>query len=467
MKIVSSSMISVGLMTVLIVLLIQASGGFAFLASPTLPCQSKPYRYPYPPEYSSLFSSVAVSVDELEKDLTPAEKSITSVVRKCGPSVAYVTSVWPTPTATSAANGSSSRKRKEGEGQNGRPSGRELGSGSGFQVSSDGYICTNYHVVERAYTIQQAYSNFETMIQQIAGNVTTFLPKDLVDSVLQSTMTSLNNNSAPVVSVRINSETQYQTCRIVSVEPDLDLALLKVESPAADDNKSFISFGSSSELLVGQSVVAIGNPFALDKTVTTGVVSAVNREFRGAGGNTARTPANTPIRNCIQTDAAINPGNSGGPLLNLRGQVVGINTAIITTSGSNAGIGFAVPSDQLQPVVDRMIQKDRMTSRRDVGWLGINIAKQPIHKSTTKVYVAEVAKGSPAKFAGIQPLQIQTNGSIKLGDAIVAVSGNEVTSLDELQAQLKNRVEGEQISLTLENSAGEKRVVYIKLGQKP
>merc|ERR1712194_121774 len=130
----------------------------------------------------------------------------------------------------------------------------------------------------------------------------------------------------------------------------------------------FISFGSSSDLLVSQSVVAIGNPFGLQSTVTAGVVSAVNREFRAG---TAKTPANTPIRNVIQTDASINPGNSGGPLLNLKNEVVGINTAIITTSGSSAGIGFAVPSDQIRPVVERILQKDRIESgqRPNQGWL--------------------------------------------------------------------------------------------------
>lgn len=411
---------------------------------------------------SSTLASVAVSIDELEKDLTPPEKSITAVVRNCGPSVAFVTSIYP----------NTPQRQQSNNKYSGIPPGRELGSGSGFQVTVDGYVCTNYHVIERAYTIQQAIQNLDTMLDQVAGNVTSFLPKELVDFFLQSTLRSYTE-VAPVVYVRINSDTKYQKCQIVNVEPYLDLAVLKIirddgTESSSDNTATSISFGSSSDLLVGQSVVAIGNPFGLDKTVTTGVVSAVNREFRAG---TARTPANTPIRDCIQTDAAINPGNSGGPLLNLKGQVVGINTAIITTSGSNAGIGFAVPADQLKPAVDQIIQQDKNCAKRgNKGWLGVSIVQQPISVGNStkskKNWVANVDKGSPAKFGGIQPLQIQDNGTIKLGDAIVAVAGNDVSSFAEFQAELQDRVKGEQISLTLEDADGEKRVVYITLGQK-
>jgi S1-C subfamily serine protease len=406
---------------------------------------------------SAALSSVSVPISELEKDLTPAERSITSVVRKCGPSVAYVTTVYPASTTSGSL--------RQSQTENGTPSGRSLGSGSGFQVTP-GYVCTNYHVIERAYSIQQSFKNLDTMIDQIARDATALFPEELVKIFKSKINDAILNDEAPVVYVRINSDTKYQKCRIVDVEPDLDLAVLKIESSEAVDSNT-VSFGSSSDLLVGQFVVAIGNPFALDKTVTTGVVSALNREFRAG---TARTPANTPIRNCIQTDAAINPGNSGGPLLNLKGEVVGINTAIITTSGSNAGIGFAVPADQLRPVVDRIIQQDRVASgeRRDSGWLGVSIVRQSGNSTLmSNNWIAEVAEGSPAELAGIRPLRIQQNGTVELGDAIVAVSSNKVLSFDELQVELEDRAKGEQIALTVEDAAGEKRVVYITLGQKP
>lgn len=257
-------------------------------------------------------------------------------------------------------------------------------------------------------------------------------------------------------------------CRIVNVEPDLDLAVLKIEDEEDMEDCDIVSFGASSELIVGQTVVAIGNPFGLDKTVTTGVVSAVNREFRAG---TARTPANRPIRNCIQTDAAINPGNSGGPLLNLKGQVIGINTAIITTSGSNAGIGFAVPADQLTMVVDRIIREDRILNgkRPDRGWLGISVLSQKGSDSKLfeKIWVTEVDEGSPANKAGIRPIFIVNGTHLEWGDAIVNIGGNEINSYEALLAQLVDRVKGEQISITLENLEGEKRVVYVTLEARP
>ncbi len=411
--------------------------------------------------------SVSVPVSELEKDLTPAERSITSVVRKCGPAVAFVTSVLP-----DRRRGRSRRERRRtaNNDKNTLPEGMGLGSGSGFQVAP-GYLCTNFHVIERAYMVQQSVYQFKDVIDQLAGNATEFLPKDLVNASKTELLKKFSPllDEMPEVYVRINSATKYQKCRIVDVEPDLDLAVLKVEGDDSDtDSTDTVAFGSSSALLVGQTVVAIGNPFGLDKTVTTGVVSAVNREFRAGS---ARTPANRPIRNCIQTDAAINPGNSGGPLLNLKGEVVGINTAIITTSGSNAGIGFAVPADQLTLQVDRIVREDRIRGgeRPDRGWLGVAVISQKGSNSTLfeKNWVTYVEPGSPAAEAGVRPLKIVDKVRLEFGDAIVNVGGNEVKTFDELQVELVKRVKDEQVTLTLENARGERRVVYVRLGIRP
>lgn len=413
-------------------------------------------------------NSVAVPVSELEKDLTPAERSITSVVRKCGSSVAFVTSVLPV--GRTSGRGRRRQRSAKKNSKNSLPEGMGLGSGSGFMVAP-GYLCTNFHVIERAYTLQDNVKQVKTLIDQLAGNATNFLPEDLVNASKEYLLEKLSPTfeDLPEVYVRINSSTKYQKCRIVDVEPDLDLCLLKVEEGGDTDVEETVAFGSSSDLLVGQTVVAIGNPFGLDKTVTTGVVSAVNREFRAG---TARTPANRPIRNCIQTDAAINPGNSGGPLLNLKGEVIGINTAIITTSGSNAGIGFAVPADQLTLVVDRMIREDRILGgvRPDRGWLGITVVTQKGSNSTIfeKNWVTGVEKGSPAEEAGIRSIRILDNGArLEWGDAVVNVGGNDVANYEELQAQLVERVKGEQVALTLENAEGERRVVYVTLGERP
>jgi len=420
-----------------------------------------------------LSASVSVSIDELEKDLTPAERSITSVVRKCGPAVAYVTSIMPLNANRRRRRRRSSTTTKNTQRKNDLPDGQGLGSGSGFVVAP-GYICTNFHVIERAYTIQDSTKQVQNVIEQFAGNATEFLPPDIVNA---SKTFILNRLLSPIdlpeVYVRINSATKYEKCRIVDVRPDLDLAVLKIEEEGEDDvnqnSDMVISFGSSSELIVGQTVVAIGNPFGLDKTVTTGVVSAVNREFRAG---TARTPANRPIQNCIQTDAAINPGNSGGPLLNLKGQVIGINTAIITTSGSNAGIGFAVPADQLTTVVDRIIRDDRILNgkRPNRGWLGLSVISQKGSNSKLfeKNWVTIVEPSSPASAAGIRPIRIMDDGArIEWGDAIVNIGGNDVPSYESLQAQLVDRIKGEQVAITLEDEQGDRRVVYVTLEARP
>jgi S1-C subfamily serine protease len=290
--------------------------------------------------------AVAVSVDELEKDLTPAERSITSVVRKCGPAVSFVISVLPEPTSNNRNGRNNSRQRipsprnddDSGNNYNNIPiPGTSLGSGSGFVVAHDGYLATNYHVIERAYTIRKQAEFVESMIDQLAGNITQQLPllgtTHVVNKtkafVSRSLMRFLGASDAstmdellPVVYVKINSSKKYLKCTIVDVKPDIDLAVLKIlpeDNRTTNPTESYqdvgtgasgteqnkydpIPFGSSSSLLVGQTVVAVGNPFSLENTVTTGVVSSVNREFRAG---TARTPANTPIRNVIQSKSSL------------------------------------------------------------------------------------------------------------------------------------------------------------------
>ncbi|VEU43586.1 unnamed protein product [Pseudo-nitzschia multistriata] len=446
-----------------------------------------------------------VSVDELEKDLTPSERSITGVVRRCGPSVTYVKSVLPSSPTNGARNfqrrtRNGPRRRRSNQNEspsnNGLPRGTDLGSGSGFIVAP-GYICTNFHVIEQAYSIRKNLELAEHTFDEVVGNLTGgFLSHDLLNITKSVVFQgALDKDSLPDVYVRISSSSQYKKCRVVDVNTDIDLAVLRIiddisepskdeeeKSPPSDTTAGvdFIPFGSSMDLLVGQTVVAIGNPFGLQSTVTSGVVSAVNREFRAG---TARTPANTPIRNVIQTDAAINPGNSGGPLLNLKGEVVGINTAIITTSGSSAGIGFAVPADQIKPVVKEIIQKDRIQKgqRPNQGWLGLSVVRQDVSiagnqnatSSNTmplallKNWVAKVEMDSPASDAGIRSLAISSEGIVQYGDAIVAVGGNEVTNFEELHRELESRVVGEQVALTVQDAEGKRRVVYVTLSRKP
>jgi len=395
-------------------------------------------------------SSFAISTEELEKNLTASEKSVTGVVRKAGPSVAFVTSVWP--------QGRRRRRRTAAEPKNGLPSGRSLGTGSGFVVEADGYVVTNYHVIERAYQLQMMQTQSQESVDDFLGNMTCQSSRDWMGALLNSTSSTMQP-ATPKVYCRINSASQYQPCRIVNVQPDLDVAVLKmIDNSTTTTTWDTVDFGCSGDLLVGQSLVAIGNPFGLDQTVTSGVVSALNREI---------STSTSVIRNCIQTDAAINPGNSGGPLLNLNGQVIGVNTAIVTTSGSNAGIGFAIPSDKVQPVVNDMVRSDRIStgSRPDMGFLGVGIVKSPLSKPG--IWISAVQPQSPADDAGLKPLQLLDNGRVIYGDAISAVAGNFVETYEDFLKQLDSRVQGEELALTLEDGeTGEKRVVYVKLGSK-
>ena len=193
---------------------------------------------------------------------------------------------------------------------------------------------------------------------------------------------------------------------------DGDVAVLKIDegNNSSDTVFAAMKFGSSSDLLVGQSLIAIGNPFGLDNTVTTGVVSALNRELK-TGDRIV------PIRNCIETECAINPGNSGGPLLNLKGEVVGVNTAIVTMPGSNAGIGFAIPANQVQPAVTAIIRKDASTQNdqnKRKAYLGVSILKTS-GTANTQNWVRAVLRDSPAAKAGVKGLRRASERPPNLG----------------------------------------------------
>lgn len=384
--------------------------------SPPVVSAFAPWSRPSP--QSTRLPSVSVPVSELEKNLEEDEKTTVSVARSRGPAVAYVTSVWARHASTTSVSSDKSNL----------PAGQSLGTGSGFVVDGRGYLVSNFHVIERAYQLQEAAARMD--------NFTSSCPF----------LSSTSRSAVAQVFVRVNSKTQYQAARIIDVRPELDLALLKLRSPSSEPLQS-MDFGSSSDLLVGQRLIAIGNPFGLDNTVTTGVVSALGREVR--------TSPQNALRNCIQTDCSINPGNSGGPLLNSRGQVVGINTAIISTSGSSAGIGFAVPSDPVREAVDEMIRQDTTKA-----WAGFQIVR-----GLDKNWVSAVQ--APAADAGVQPLRIRDDGSVEYGDAVVAVGGNQVIDFPSLTKELDQRRPGEQLALTLENAMGDRRVVYLAMEERP
>ena len=277
------------------------------------------------------------------------------------------------------------------------------GSGSGFIWNRKGHIVTNFHVIYGADSIQVVLDD-------------------------QST----------------------HDARVVGVDPDHDLAVLQITG--ATDTLRPLDVGSSQDLRVGQRVLAIGNPFGLDHTLTTGVVSALGRSIRSVNDRT--------IEGVIQTDAAINPGNSGGPLLNSAGQLIGVNTQIISPSGAFAGIGFAVPVDIIKRVVPQLIQYGKVIRPG----LGISLIPDSIANrwGVKGVVIAKVQPGSMAAQAGLQGREEAQEGRIRLGDVIISIDGEAVRTYDDLARILDRHNVGDRISVKVRRS-GKERTLSVKL----
>lgn len=277
------------------------------------------------------------------------------------------------------------------------------GAGSGFVWNEEGYIVTNFHVVY----------------------------------------------NADALTVVLADQTEHEA-RVVGVDPDHDLAVVKIQVPK--EGLSPLMVGSSHDLKVGQKVLAIGNPFGLDHTLTTGIVSALHRSIDSM---TDRT-----IENVIQTDAAINPGNSGGPLLDSGGRLIGINTMIVSPSGTFSGIGFAVPVDTINEIVPQLIQAGRVSR----AGLGISLLPDSIagRWAVSGAIVAEVVPGGPADRAGLRGATQTRGGGAQLGDVIVALDGQRVRSVGDLQRLLDRHKAGEQVRLEVVR-AGQSREVPVTL----
>lgn len=274
--------------------------------------------------------------------------------------------------------------------------------GSGVIISSDGYVITNNHVVDGA------------------------------DRII----------------VKLNSDKTEYSAKLVGRDPKTDLALLKLEgTPKKLKTWPFVALADSSTVRVGQAVLAIGNPFGLGGTVTTGIVSALGRNI-GQG----------PYDDFIQTDAAINPGNSGGPLFNTAGRVIGINTAIFTRSGGSQGIGFAIPASTVRTVTDQL-----KTSGRTIrGWLGVKVqtitpdlAKTLALKTDAGALVAEVTPGSPAAKAGVQN-----------GDVILSINGAPIADMADLPKQVAGTPVGRSVPLNVLRD-GKPRTLQVTIGEMP
>lgn len=238
---------------------------------------------------------------------------------------------------------------------------------------------------------------------------------------------------------------------LVGASPDDDVAVLKIKAPR--DELAPVELGSSANLRVGQSTYAIGNPFGLDHTLTTGVLSGLGREMKSPTGRT--------ISNVIQTEASINPGNSGGPLIDSRGRLIGMNTAIYSPSGASAGVGFAIPIDTLKVIANGLIKNGRIV-RPVIGISYLESSQARALGVQKGVLVLDVPEGSAAERAGLRGTSRQTFGSINLGDVIIAIDSDEVTNEGDLFKALDKHKVGDVVSLKVVNSDGE-RTVKLKL----
>jgi S1-C subfamily serine protease len=225
--------------------------------------------------------------------------------------------------------------------------------------------------------------------------------------------------------------------RLVGQSARNDVAVLRVVG--LPKNVTPLPIGTSRDLVVGQDVIAIGSPFGLDYTLSTGVISGLGREIMGAGG--------LPIGGVIQTDAAINPGNSGGPLIDSAGRLIGVNTAILSPSGASAGVGFAVPVDTVARVVPQLIAYGREVRPE----MGVMLADDSVTArfGLPGVLVLGVAENSPAAHVGLQPTQRTANGDIVLGDVITQVDGKDVRKTADLLLQLEKHKAGETVAVTV------------------
>jgi len=223
----------------------------------------------------------------------------------------------------------------------------------------------------------------------------------------------------------------------IGVAADKDLAVLRIDAPR--ERLKPIIIGESSNLEVGQKVFAIGNPFGLDQTLTSGIISGLGRQIRAQNGQT--------IDNVIQTDAAINPGNSGGPLLDSSGRLIGMNTAIYSPSGAFAGIGFAIPVDTIQRIIPQLLR----TGQVERAGLGATYAPDSIMRrlGIKGVLIGNMPRGSAAQQAGLQPTRRSPDGDILLGDVIVAVDGKPIEKVEDLFAAFDQHGVGDRVTLTV------------------
>jgi S1-C subfamily serine protease len=278
------------------------------------------------------------------------------------------------------------------------------GTGTGFVWDAQGHIVTNFHVIEQASKVLVSFKNGES-----------------------------------------------REASLVGVEPYKDIAVLRAELPTSLTYQP-LELANSSQLIVGQKAIAIGSPFGLDQTLTRGVISALGRQVQGIGGVT--------IRDLIQTDASINPGNSGGPLLDSKGDLIGMNTMIFSRSGTSSGIGFAVPANTIQRVVTQLIKYGRVQQP------GLGIQAFPDHVAQRLglqgVVLMEVVANGPAGRAGLRGTRRARGGRLVLGDVLVSIDGRKIATYDDLYGALDERKIGDEVEVGYQRG-GQRAVVRLRL----
>jgi len=278
-----------------------------------------------------------------------------------------------------------------------------VGSGSGFIWDTDGHIVTNFHVIQSAQS----------------ANVAILTPGTSSASTIKPQYSSVKPGAigSDGSSVLTNYKRTVYKAKVVGIDPTKDIAVLKVDNVPIKDLKP-ITVTTSTGLRVGQGSLAIGNPFGLDHTLTTGIISGIGREVK--------SPIGRPISNVIQTDAAINPGNSGGPLLNSQGKLIGMATAIYSPSGASAGVGFAIPSDTVKFIVETLIGNGQVVRPLlGITMLDSNQARQALG-ITKGILILDVKPGTPAAKSGLKGLKRSSNGMLEMGDIITQVESTTI-----------------------------------------
>jgi len=281
------------------------------------------------------------------------------------------------------------------------------GSGSGSVIDEQGHILTNYHVIERADTVNVSFGGDKTY-----------------------------------------------PARVIGRDPDTDLAVLRADAPR--DVLKVVPFGDSDKLTVGQKVLAIGNPFGLDRTLTTGVISGLQRPIQARTGRI--------IEGAIQTDASINPGNSGGPLLDSHGRMIGINSQILSPAGGSVGVGFAIPASIAKRIVPQLIRDGRVV-RRKLGIYPRAVSdlrgiRLPVEEG---LLVLQVDPNGSAAAAGIRGLAESDSGDLVIGDIITAIDGEKVTDQNDLYKILDKHQFNDVLQVEVVRTGGQRATLPIRL----